>query len=91
MSKDPRKYEMHDFYCMNCGKKSMSIPRLRGRFREVGHKKVMYCPHCKETVNMVECRNDEEAYNFKLDFEEGLFKEEAQNSISYIKEFGIYD
>lgn len=66
-----------DFYCVNCGKRTMTIPRPKSLIRPAFHRKKLYCPWCKETYNCVECRNDAEAYEFRLDFEDGLYKEEA--------------
>lgn len=83
-----RNYETHDFYCLNCGKRNVSLFRSRGRLRETGHRKVLYCPHCKKTLNHIECRNDMEAFEFKLAFEAGEFKEEAVASMSYVEGAG---
>jgi hypothetical protein len=44
----------------------------------------MYCPHCKLDVNHLECRNDEDAFNFKMDFEEGKYIQEAKESINFL-------
>ena len=44
----------------------------------------MYCPNCKIIVNHIECRNEEDVYDFKLDFEEGLFKEEVDESLKFL-------
>lgn len=54
--------------------------------KEAGHRKRLYCPWCKEEVNHVECRTQEDIEQFKQDFEAGLFVEEAAASIQYIKE-----
>lgn len=78
-------YEMHNFYCLNCGNLSMPLMRPRGFLRESGHRKVMYCPHCKLYINHYECSNDEEAFDFKTRFEAGEFKEEAAESIEFCK------
>ena len=78
--------QRRDFYCLNCGQKNMPIFRNPGRMRERGHRKRLYCPWCKQEVNHVECRTQQEIDQFKEDFEAGLFVEEAEESIKYIKE-----
>lgn len=91
MRYNSKNYQIHEFYCINCGHLIMSIPRNIGRLHGEKHRKVLYCPFCKETVNSIECRNDMEAYEFKQDFEQGKFVEEAKESMNFIKESGKYD
>lgn len=88
MSKRPKsfsKYEDHSFYCLNCGNKGIPIWRNRGHLHEKNHRKALYCPYCKTTVNHIEITNFEEIENFKENFNKGLYKEEAIESIMYIK------
>lgn len=73
------------FMCINCGNAVYSLPRERSHQYKTGHRKVLYCPHCKETVNCVECKNDEDVYNFKIDFEEGVYEDERKNSLDYVR------
>lgn len=80
-----QKYESHSFYCLNCGRKGIPIWRNRGHLHSKDHRKALYCPFCHETVNHIEVRNFAEAENFKENFEKGLFKEEAKQSILYLK------
>ena len=75
------KTEIHDFYCLNCGKLSMPLPRKIGRQHNSYHRKKLYCPYCKVVVNHVEIRNDVELFNLKEDFANGQFKDEAAESI----------
>lgn len=84
MTRNIKNYRTHDFYCLNCGKRNISVMRPRGFLRERGHRKVMYCPHCKLDVNHLECRNDEDVFNFKIDFEEGKYIQEAKESINFL-------
>ena len=51
--------ELHSFYCINCGEKTYELMRSRSHQYSRHHRKVLYCPHCKQTVNCIECRNDE--------------------------------
>ena len=81
-----RNHESRDFYCLNCGKQNIPIHRNHGRMKEKGHRKRLYCPWCKQEVNHIECRTSQEAEQFKLEFAEGIYAEEAAASIQYIKE-----
>lgn len=84
MTRNIKNYRIHDFYCLNCGKRNISVMRSRGFLREKGHRKAMYCPHCRNEVNHYECFDDEDAFNFKIDFEEGKFIKEAKESIEFL-------
>lgn len=75
----------HSFYCMKCGNKSYDLPRKKGGQKVKFHRKKMYCPHCKLTVNHVECRDDAEVFEFKQDFEEGLFEDEVKESLEFLQ------
>ena len=61
-----RKFEIHDFYCPDCNFK-YSLPRSKGKLKEKGHLKKLYCLICQEEKNFIECNN--KSYFFK-DFEE---------------------
>lgn len=78
--------KLHDFYCMNCGRKGIGVFRNQGFQHGKFHRKKLYCPYCKTEVNHVECKNDEEVFLFKEAFANGEFVEEAKLSISYINE-----
>lgn len=75
------KIDIHDFYCMNCGKRAGSCVRPQAHRREAFHRKKLYCPHCQVTLNCIEVKSDIEAYEFKEMYEAGEFKEEAKASI----------
>lgn len=79
-----RKIHFHSFYCINCGKSSLSLPRSVGQLREQFHRKKMYCFNCKAEINHIECRDEAEAYEFKCAFEEGDYVNEAKESMAYI-------
>lgn len=74
-------YETHDFYCINCGKKSIPLSRKVGHQHASNHRKKMYCPFCKVTVNHVEVKNYDEKETFLEKFANGEFKAEAEESI----------
>ncbi len=77
------KVEYNDFYCLNCGK-SVALPRKSGHQYPSGHRKVIYCPFCRETVNHVQCKSYMDVIEFKEAFERGEFVEEAEESINYV-------
>lgn len=85
MSKRKQRIELHDFYCLKCGNKGIGVFRNVGFQRERFHRKRLYCPFCKEEVNHIECKTYEEVQIFKYAFERGEFKDEAEESISYLR------
>lgn len=48
-----RDYTISYFHCPNCGLQ-MSVPRRKGKPREKGHIKDLYCAHCDAVVKMTE-------------------------------------
>ena len=82
-----------DFYCTNCGKYTLSLPRKNGRTRKGGHLKKLYCPNCKEEHNCAEV-DDNMFYtldDFKLEFSNNNFVNGerifALNQIKYMDAF----
>lgn len=73
-----------DFYCLNCGQCGIPLMRPQSHLHSEGHRKKLYCPNCQKEINHVEIRSFEEKQQFIKDFNEGKFKEEAQESIDYI-------
>ena len=71
----------HKFYCISCGKEGIPLQRKGSQLKEKFHRKKLYCPWCKLTINMIECRNDQEVKEFKEAFERGDFKNEVEESI----------
>jgi len=61
----------HRFFCPRCGEETLPVVRNTGKMREKGHLKMLYCYHCKMTLNMVECRDDYEVKLFKEEFKSG--------------------
>jgi hypothetical protein len=63
------------FFCTECGNESMPIYRPKGKMREAGHLKKLYCLYCKKEVNHAEVREiggyTEE--DFRKEFELGRF------------------
>lgn len=74
---------LSEFWCISCGRKGIPIMRKRGRRRETGHRKALYCVNCRRIINHIETRNEDEAQRFREDFEAGLYEAEAAESIAY--------
>jgi hypothetical protein len=83
------KFEAHDFYCMNCGKKVFPIYRKKGHQHGRLHRKSLYCPWCKTECNAIEVRTAEDKEWFIQQFTAGALREEADASIEYLKESGV--
>ena len=79
------KYEMHDFYCLKCGKAGLPVHRKIGKQYGEFHRKKLYCPWCKMEINHMEIRNDQEKAIFLENFNNGEYQQEAEESISTIK------
>jgi len=77
------KYETHDFYCINCGKKALNLMRTNGRMRKVGHLKKLYCYNCKAVCNCYEVRDERDLNKFKTKFNNGDFKDLAEESLAF--------
>lgn len=80
------RFELHDFYCINCGQRTMTLPRNVAKKKERFHRKKLYCPHCKITINQIECRNEFEGCEFKQDFEAGVYKDECEQEKSLLND-----
>ena len=78
-------YDTHKFFCLNCGEEGIPLPRKRGQQRKSFHRKKMYCIHCHNTVNHIECKSSEEAQKFKQEFGEGVYIDEAKESLDFIR------
>lgn len=85
MAKRRSKIE-HDFYCIKCGNKGIPLMRNEGFQHERFHRKVIYCWHCKEEVNHVECKTTEDVEQFKIDFENGVYTDEAEESLAHVRD-----
>lgn len=70
---------MSDFYCTQCGSKTLPIWRKKGREREPGHLKKLFCLKCGKEVNCVEIKpcNNYGYAEFVEEFEYGNFSEEG--------------
>ena len=73
----------HDFYCINCGKKGIPLARKRGHQHSSFHRKKLYCIYCQKEVKMVECKNEFEVQEFLENYANGVYEDEAKESLSY--------
>ena len=64
---------VHDFYCVKCGNKGIPISRRANKFSSKMHLKELWCVHCKDTINHVECTSEEDVERFKRRFQEGYY------------------
>ena len=74
---------MSRFFCIACGNEGIPLARKRSNKHKGFHRKRLYCPHCRLEVNHVECTTDEEVFQFREDFENGLFQDEATESMMF--------
>lgn len=81
----PRTVE-HTFWCLNCGREGIPLPRKISHLHAPHHRKKMYCPWCKAVVNHLECKSQKDILDFKENFEARLYQEEAQESLEFIKQ-----
>ena len=82
------KMNEHRFCCLNCGRTGIPLGRPESHRREKFHRKKLYCPWCKNTVNHAEVKNDIELYEFQEAFAAGEFQEEAAISMRECAENG---
>lgn len=76
-------YEEHSFYCINCGNKGISLQRRTGFRHADNHRKKLYCIYCKTECNHIECKTLADEIKFKEDFENGVYIDEAKESVSF--------
>lgn len=71
------------FFCTKCGREGIPIFRKKGKLREPGHLKKLYCMYCKEEVNHAEVREiGGYTYDdFLEEFEAGRFVEGNRDKI----------
>ena len=85
-----RNYAEHSFYCINCGNKGIPLMRNQG-FQHVGmHRKKLYCVFCKQEVNHVECKTLDDVEEFRYNFENEVYKNEAEESLSHVRSSGSW-
>ena len=78
-------YSERSFYCLHCGNRGIPIQRSEGKRKKKFHRKKLYCIHCRCEVNHIECRNDAEIEEFKFNFENGVYVNEAEESMDHCR------
>ena len=73
------------FYCIKCGTKGIPIVRKRGKAREAGHLKKLYCLKCGKEINHVECKEFTHytKHDFDLERKYGNFDENQNRIMPY--------
>lgn len=81
-----------DFYCTQCGHKTIPIVRKHGADREGGHLKNLYCPYCMHENNCVEIRpfGQYRLEDFELEFNGGNFNTDGTRKMPYKQFKGVY-
>lgn len=74
------KYEEHKFFCLLCGREGIPLRRKAGFQHGSMHRKKLYCPYCKVEVNHIEVKTLDEEEQFKENFKNGVYKDEAEES-----------
>lgn len=74
-----RAYDEHSFFCIKCGNKGIPLSRKQGHQHERFHKKKLWCVHCREEVNHIECKTFDEVETFKKNFKKGVYKNELND------------
>lgn len=80
-----KNYQTHRFFCLHCGQEGVPLARKQGHKHGKFHRKKLYCYHCKMDVNHIECKSDEETYEFKINFENGEYVDEAEESLANVR------
>ena len=74
-----------DFYCTSCGKKGIPILRQKGKERNAGHLKKIYCIYCQREVNHVECKpfSHYDFSDFDFEYTHGNFDIDGNRRLEY--------
>ena len=79
---------LHDFYCINCGNRGLPILRKTSHQHSAMHYKKLYCLTCKTEVNHVECKSAYDVEIFKMNYEKGVYKNDAEASLRHVSASG---
>ena len=74
-------FEEHSFFCIKCGNKGIPLRRKKGHQHGRFHRKKLYCPYCKIEINHIECKTLDDIEEFKINFENGVYADEAAESL----------
>ena len=78
-------YSEHSFWCINCGNRGIPLARPQGFQHKTMHRKKLYCTFCKGEVNHIECKTYADVIEFRENFENGVYKNEAEESLSFMR------
>ena len=78
---------LHDFYCINCGNRGISLMRKQGFKHQGMHRKKLYCVYCRQEVNHVECKTFDDVEEFRENFQKGVYKDEAEDVVGMAIKF----
>jgi hypothetical protein len=84
-----KNYSEHSFFCMACGNKGIPLARQQSHQHSRHHRKKLYCIYCQCEVNHIECKTYDDVEDFKINFKNGVYKNEAEDSISFMRNSGI--
>ena len=75
----------HEFYCCKCGMKGIPVVRQKGKEREPGHLKKLFCLTCNAEINHVECiaGSKYQYEDFLLEFSQGNFDSNFNRILPY--------
>lgn len=85
-----RYFTESSFYCTRCGSKGIPVRRSKGKKREPGHLKKLFCLTCQDEVNHVEVQEAGSSYTykeFKIEFEKGNFDKNGKRIVPSYKQF----
>ena len=85
MARRGKSYAEHSFYCLRCGNKGIPLMRKQGFQHQGMHRKKLDCVTCKQEVNHVECKTFDEVEEFRENFANGVYKDEAKESLSFVR------
>lgn len=80
-----KSYAEHSFYCISCGNKGIPLSRQQSHKHSKMHRKKLYCINCRCEVNHIECSTFDQVEEFKFNFQNGVYKNEAEESLSFIR------
>ena len=75
----------NEFYCSQCGNRGIPVVRQKGKEREAGHLKKLFCLKCGKETNHIECKEFTKYSfeDFKIEFEYGNFNEDGLRIRTY--------
>ena len=82
-------YIEREFRCLMCGQAGIPLMRNRGHQHSDGHRKKLYCYHCKTEVNHIEIKTIEDREEFLENWAKGVYKDEAEASVSLVGMSGM--